>query len=285
LPVTKVYLDSTSTTVFVDSTTLKSKVLGVNDFFFEKDDGTQTIRLRSLNDDWSLRVPSVDVAGNSGVPIGTYNEVVDYLSSIVSKGHTTIDISGFLKTVSHDTTLTGDGTEANPLSVVNSGKFSQTAQSSAINSGTEGSLVGTGVGSLVLPANTLYIGSSYHIKIGGTCHISGGGSPTMYRIKLKSGATILADSGIATGEWSTNLPFECEIDFTIRTIGSSGEIQTNANFVYRRDSNERMVGVMIDDRQPIDTTIDNTLDVTFQFTTHNTSNQIFSNNFVLYKTY
>lgn len=198
----------------------------------------------------------------TGASFASADALEDYLASILGNFSST----GALTNISH-------------------GLFAQILQSTAITSTGEASLLGSGVGTLLIPANTLSVGDSYHAKIGGVCHISGGGSPTMYRIKVKSGTTILADSGIATGEWSSNLPFECEIDFTIRTVGATGSIQTNANFVYRRDSNERMVGVMIDDNEAIDTTVDNTLGVTFEFTTFNTSNSIYSNNFTLVKTY
>ena len=172
------------------------------------------------------------------------------------------------------------------LTNIGYGLFSQTAQGTTITNTTEQDLLGVGVGSLLIPANTLEVGSTYHLKLGGVCHLTGGGSRTTMQVKIKNGSTILADSGTVLGEHMTDRPYQLEIDIVIRSIGATGDIMTNANFTYERDSNPRLIsGFMFQDLETIDTTIDNTLSVSWQFIVLNSSNSIYTSQSILNKLY
>jgi hypothetical protein len=84
----KVYLDPAGQTITVDNGTAQSNVINVNTFFFEKNDATSEVTLRDSNDDYKLRTLSSDVQNEAGNPIGTYQNVVDFLISLMSAGAT-----------------------------------------------------------------------------------------------------------------------------------------------------------------------------------------------------
>ena len=162
------------------------------------------------------------------------------------------------------------------------GLYAQTVQSPTItNTTTETSIIGTGVGGLIVPANTFEVGSSYHGKIGGV--ISNQNNDTIW-IRIKTGSTILASTGSITLSTASSQGWECELDFTIASIGATGSICTNGNFAYNRNSGS-LEGFVFQDVQTIDTTIANTLDITVEWGQAKTQDEIYSANFVLFKTY
>ena len=165
------------------------------------------------------------------------------------------------------------------------GNYAQTANSATINTVGEQSIVGTGVGSLSIPANAFAVGDSFHGKMGGIINATGGGGRSEFTIKIKTGTTILASTGVFDLDISTNQGWEVELDFTIAAIGSTGTICTNGNFAYTKDGNRQVYGYIFQDVQPIDTTASNTLDVTVEWNVLNVGDDIYSANFVLYKVF
>ena len=178
--------------------------------------------------------------------------------------------------------LMTDGSGNLSFGVPSPGLYSQTVQSATVtNTTTETSIVGTGVGSLTVPANTFVVGDSYYAKIGGVLSAQNGDDIT---IRVKSGSTVLATTGALDLEATTSMAWECEIDFTIATIGASGSICTNGNFAYNRNTGT-LEGYVFQDVVTFDTTVDNTLDITVEWAQAKTQDQIYSANFVLHKTY
>ena len=164
----------------------------------------------------------------------------------------------------------------------NPGLYAQTVQSPTVtNTTTETSLVGTGVGSMMIPANGFSAGDSFHGKIGGVISHQQGDEVT---IRIKSNGLVLATTGAIELTASTSQGWEIELDFTIATIGATGTICTNGNFAYNR-SNGSLEGFVFQDVVTFDTTIDNALDITVEWGQAKTQDQIYSSNFVLYKTY
>ena len=164
----------------------------------------------------------------------------------------------------------------------NPGLYAQTVQSPTITNTTdERSIVGTGVGGLSVPANGFSVGDSYHGKIGGVISCQNNDQIT---IRVKTGAVTLATTGLITLTPATSQGWEIELDFTIATTGVTGTICTNGNFAYNRDTGS-LQGHVFQDVVTFDTTITNTLDVHVQWAQAKTQDQIYSSNFVLYKTY
>jgi len=104
-------------------------------------------------------------------------------------------------------------------------------------------------------------------------------------MRIKTGSTILATTGVFDLDNATDQGWECELDFTIASIGASGTICTNGNFCYTKDGDRRINGYIFQDLQTIDTTVSNTLDITAEWNVLNTGDDIYSANFVLYKVY
>ena len=162
------------------------------------------------------------------------------------------------------------------------GLYAQTVQSATVtNTTTETSVIGTGVGSLTVPADTFLRGDSYHAKIGGVISAQNGDDIT---INIKTGSTVLASTGSISLSPVTALGWELELDFTIASLTATGSMCTNGNFAYNRDTGS-LEGFVFQDVQTIDTTIANTLDVTVTWGQAKTQDQIYSANFVLFKTY
>ena len=178
--------------------------------------------------------------------------------------------------------LKTDGAGALSFGLSAAGLYAQTVVSPTLtNTTTETSIVGTGVGSLAVPANAFVVGDSYHAKIGGV--ISGQHNDTI-TIRVKTGSTILATTGTITLEAATTKGWECELDFTVAAIGATGSMCTNGNFAYNRDTGS-LEGFVFQDVETFDTTIINTLDVTAEWGQADAADQIYSANFVLHKTY
>lgn len=162
------------------------------------------------------------------------------------------------------------------------GLFSQTAQGATVtNTTTETDILGTGVGTLTVPANTFQVGDSFHAKVGGTISAQNGDNIT---IRVKNGATVLATTGAISLQAVTALAWEIEIDFTVRTIGATGQVFTNGNFAYNRNTGS-LEGFVFSDVQTIDTTVPSTLMVTTEWGQAKTQDIIFTDMATLYKTY
>jgi len=165
------------------------------------------------------------------------------------------------------------------------GVYAQTVQSATISTVGEQSIVGTGVGTLSVPANSFKVGDSFHAKIGGVINSTGGGGNSEITVRVKNGAVVLASSGVFDLDNSTNEGWELEIDFTLATIGATGSISTNGNFEYTKTNDKKLSGTVFQDVQAIDTTVSNILDITVEWNVLNGGDDIYSANFVLYKTF
>jgi hypothetical protein len=183
--------------------------------------------------------------------------------------------------------LRTDGAGALSFGNLSIGLFSQTADSTPVtNTTTPSSLLGTGVGSLSVPANGFAVGDSFHCNIKGD--ISNLNNETIV-IELKSGSVVLATSGTLTLPTMTSQPFEIEADFTIRAIGAAttAAIMTAVEFNFIQNSGTSFQGKMFHslNNTTFDTTISNTLDVHVTWGTASASNSIFSHITNLRRTY
>jgi hypothetical protein len=196
--------------------------------------------------------------------------------------------------------FTGDGVTAadsggetvvtipGPSATTNLGLFAQTANSTLItNTTTQTSLINGGVGSLSIPANTFKVGDSFRAVFGGVMNAQ---NNQTIRIRVVVGGVVLLDSlaqnlgsSVVNDVWSLN------IDFTIRSIGGPGvaSIVTLGSFHYTKTNNASVQGFGFNtiNNTTFDTTIPTTLDVTAQWGAAHVGNSIYSDIFVLNKTY
>jgi hypothetical protein len=189
-------------------------------------------------------------------------------------------------------TITGDGSVGSPLvaaSVANAnfGLFAQTGNSIPITGTTvETTLINGGIGTLTVPANGFQIGDSFRAVFGGVLNAA---NNQTIRIRVKAGSVVLLDSGLQPITNITNNVFNLHIDFTVRTLGTTGvaSIVSLGAFNYVKTSNAAIEGFGFNtvNSTTFNTTISNTLDITVQWGSNNAGNSIYSDIFILNKTY
>lgn len=167
------------------------------------------------------------------------------------------------------------------------GLFAQTESSTVItDTTTESSLIGSGVGSLSIPADGFAVGDSFHAKLIG--HISCNQSATI-RIRTKTDSILLGDTGVINLATATDKHWEINIYFTIKAIGGAGvaSIASGGIFSFVKNAGTSFEGsnfLFVNDTD-FDTTISNTLEITAEWGDASTSNSIYSEIFMLNKTY
>lgn len=167
------------------------------------------------------------------------------------------------------------------------GLFAQTVSSTPIvNTTLELSLIGTGVGSLGVPANEFQVGDSFQARVGG--HISSNNNDD-FQIRIYGDGALLADTGLINLPQITNKNWELEITFTIRSIGGPGvaSIVTHGSFLYEKDASLAFEGLTFSvvNTTTFNTTVPNLLSVTGKWNTASPNNSIYSDIFVLDKIY
>ena len=225
-------------------------------------------------------------SGTSGV-VGTSGTSGDNGSSGTSGDSGSSGVSGTAGTAGIAGTAGTSGTSPSfPYPLVY-GLFSQTSDSATVtNTITETSILGSGVGTLSVPPNGFSIGDSFLGRIVG--HISSKNNDTI-RIKVKSGAAILGDTGLITMPQTTNKHYTVDLNFTVRTIGAAGvaSVVTGIVFTYSKDASNAFEGddSSIINNTTFDTTSSNTLDVTVEWGAADALNSIYSEYFTLNKVY
>lgn len=199
---------------------------------------------------------------------------------------TTIDFQGLGVTATNGAGKTIVTIPGN-IPTANYGLYAQTANSVPITATiVESTLVGSGVGTLSVPANSFKIGDSFVAKLYG--HISCVGSATI-QIRIKSGSIVLADTGIVALDTTTNKHWMVDVNFTIRSLGGAGvgSIASGGLFSYIKNSGLNFEGenFSIVNNTTFNTAIINTLDITAQWNTNNAGNTIYSEIFTLNKIY
>jgi hypothetical protein len=178
----------------------------------------------------------------------------------------------------------------NPLTIAsnNYGLFVQTGNSTVItNTIAETTLINGGIGTLTVPANGFSVGDSFRGVFGGVMNAV---NNQTIRIRVKAGAVVLLDSGVQNlGNSIINDIFSLNIDFTIRALGVAGvaSIVSLGGFHYTKISNGAVQGFAFNvvNNTTFDTTVNNTLNVTVQWGVANPGNSIYSDIFILNKTY
>jgi hypothetical protein len=199
----------------------------------------------------------------------------------------TSGLSGSSGTTGTSGSSGSSGTSPTLPGTANYGLFAQTANSTIItNTTTETSLINGGVGTLTVPANGFSVGDSFRGVFGGLLTATNNQTIT---VRVKAGSVILLDSGAQPITNITNNVFTFNVDFTIRQLGAAGvaSIVTLGGFHYTKTVNGVVEGFAFNsvNSTTFNTTISNTLDVTVQWGAASTGNSIYSDIFILNKTY
>ena len=143
--------------------------------------------------------------------------------------------------------------------------FVQTEDVIVSNTADETSLVGAGVGSVTLPADFLTAGKTLICKLHGRLS---GANALAVTIKIKIGETTLITCTGNLSEALDNVPFEAELFLTCRTIGETGTIfAQGSTTIYSAPGIGTTCGraLAMDAPVVVDTTLEQDIDVTYQF--------------------
>jgi hypothetical protein len=172
---------------------------------------------------------------------------------------------------------------------VSKGLYAQTALGTAVvyaPSGGQKDLIGTGVGSLVIPANTLKIGDSFAAKMCGNLTNT---NNQILHIRVRSNGVLIIDALEYNLSTTTDKYFDLVLDFTVTKLGGAGvaELFSNGIFTYNKNAAVAMEGVHFGlvSNTVFNTTIVNSLSITAEWVTNNAANTIRSQNFTLTKVY
>ena len=150
------------------------------------------------------------------------------------------------------------------------------------NTADEKTLIPDGVGSLSVPANGFSIGDSFRGMLTGLLNSANNQG---FKIKVKINDVNILNSGEQIVSNLVDDTFSLNLDFTIRSLGETAKVASSASFHYTKQSNGNVEGFAFSEVVEIDTTIENTLSVTFQWGGVNAANSIQTKTFVLNKTY
>ena len=154
----------------------------------------------------------------------------------------------------------GDGS----LAWANPGLYSGISDGIAITGSTEQSLLPTsGVGSLTVAANTFRVGDTFHLVCAGDILV--GDNVDTITVRLKQNGTILGQLTIKMEDTIDPVFFELEVDFTIRSIGATGQVITNFDFTFNKNLIKDFRGSRHVKLSTLDTTTSSTLALTAQF--------------------
>ena len=183
-------------------------------------------------------------------------------------------VSGQVVVVTYDgTNMQYQSPQANPPAPI----FTQTQTVTVANTVTETSLVGTGVGSVTLPANFFTTGKTINLHLWGI-HSTVSNANLTVNLKL-SGVTV-ATTGTVTGGNGTNSIFEMQAIITCRSTGAMGTVFVQG-FYDEYNLNGAKAGLPNTTTNTVDTTGTIAVDVTFTWGTASPSDTISATNFTI----
>lgn len=149
--------------------------------------------------------------------------------------------------------------------------FAQTATVTVANSGSELTLLGSGVGSLTVAGGSLAAGSTLNITATGI-H-SAVANPTL-RIRIYLGSTVILDTGAVNTANSTNAMWQVRALITCRTAGAGGTVIGQGSYL-ESGAGANVFGMSSSNTAvSLDTTADQILNITAQFGAASPSNSI-----------
>jgi len=152
--------------------------------------------------------------------------------------------------------------------------FTQTANTSVSATTTETTLLGSGVGTLTLPANFWKVGKTIRIKVTYS-DIDTDTTPGTWTVRGKYGTTTIVSHAGTPTALQTNGTGDTEIILTCRTTGASGTIAGYVKTTYGYTGISQFIGTTTS-TTTVDTTASGALNVTMQFGNSNAGNNITS---------
>ena len=170
------------------------------------------------------------------------------------------------------------GTASGITQWVNGTVFTQTNTVTVSNTTTESTVLGTGIGTKTIPANFLTAGKTIRLIVRG--YMNETSTPTI-RIRLKVGSVTVFDSNPVTinALGGTDKYFDAIFDITCRTTGTTGTVMPQGRWLYTANSGvTSVINGAVTAKSTINTTISNALDLTVEWGTASTSNNVNATN-------
>jgi hypothetical protein len=269
----------------------------ISQLLFSGHNGTQYIQCASVKatslQNWSV--------GNTGsklqffvTPINTTG--MQNVMEIDSTIRPSVPIIGSNTTASTGTTTgsivtpggIGIGGAINGMSPIG-GYYAQTNTVTVVNTITETSLIGTGVGQMFIPANSMTIGQSCNLNFGGLMSCLNNSSLVINLYCGLGGGTLLATIPHTLIPTSASKWWGCSAYFTIRTIGppTVGSISVRAVYTQNVDTGNDIFGQSfhVVNSSTFRSDLDNQLIIKAQWGTASPSNTIAMAQCVLTRNY
>lgn len=142
--------------------------------------------------------------------------------------------------------------------------FVQTATVTIANSNAETSIVGSGVGSMTLPANFFQVGTSVEVSAQGY-HSATGNPNVTFNFKV-DGNTVVTSGTVASGA-STNQLLDAKIYMTCRTTGNNGTVSVQGYYREWDPSPRLALGMVATSLLTLNTANTHAIDMTFTWGT------------------
>lgn len=147
--------------------------------------------------------------------------------------------------------------------------FVQTSDKTVVNTTASTSLIGSGEGSVTIPARYLQPGRVIRITASGW--LSDTGNPSLEIRTRLSGTTVCSTGANALNTSVTAVDWRLEVTITCRQAGSSGQVQGGGYFSHDDGADFGMVELV---DTPINTTVDLVVQLQAQWGTASASNKI-----------
>lgn len=155
--------------------------------------------------------------------------------------------------------------------------FTQTSSATVANTVTETTIIGSGVGSVTLPANFFVAGKT--IRLRGYGFHSTTGSPTV-RLRIKLGSTTILDTTAINSHVATDAQVDWEGIITCRTTGATGTV-IGQGFYQEFQNPDVSIGMVNTTTTTIDTTSSLAVNATIEWGTADVGNTITVTNLIL----
>jgi hypothetical protein len=227
-----------------------------------------------------------ELSGAFGKDVVSVSACTFHVNYLALQNTPETDVQTYTQYLTRDSATGVVKTKLNPGPTVY-GLFTQTGDSVVVSATTvEATLIGGGVGTLLVPPNGFSIGDSFRIKMGG---VISNPSNDDIRIRLKSGSVDLGDSLLQNLSVHSNDTWCLDIDFIIRNIGgtSIASIMTIGSFATTKKNGGDVQGFSFEtlNNTTFNTTISNTLNITVEWGQVDSGDIIYSRTFVLNKIY
>lgn len=159
---------------------------------------------------------------------------------------------------------------------LNGNLFVSTADKVVGNTTSETTGIGTGTGSVTIPANTLKVGNIVRV-IGGGIYSTQTLTPGNLTIKVKLGTTVIASTTMTVLVGAVaSAAFDLSSRIAVRTIGATASLAPVGGLNFATSAGARLFADLVNGGSAVsvDLTASQTVDVTFQWATGSTGNTL-----------